>query len=544
MKNSIFIIISALWLGSFTSCNITTSKKTGLFPVMVGKEYEYIDRNGKIIINPQFAEASCFRDGIALVKSSGDKGQWGYIDEKGKYLVQPQYQKATSFSENLAWGVLPDGAPMAIDKNGVMKFTLQDAEHVNNFSEGLAAFCINSDSVLKWGFVNSNGTIVINPQFSSVGKFSSGMCSVRDENNKWGYIDLKGKITINCQFDYATDFIDEIAVVSSDKKCGLIGKDGKYTINPQFDVIVIDGKKLMVKLNEKWGWCDLQGKILINPQFNDAWPFLGNKFAPIQSGDKWGYIDGEGKISINPQFDEAYPFDGDIALFKNGQQFGFINTEGKYAINPQFDKVSGDYFQGIFNEQKYASVKSEYFDINKIMGALKTKVGRDDIGGISFDSKVSELLVKFNKTQSDVKKYTKELILSDVIISKDASLKFGVSFDRTLWEEKSTGYWSSDWFFNNTIKPTFIYFQIDLHDRGAGKAASIVKATDNCFQGYKFFDWSTNEKLTKVFGMDKEKIKIFQGENFTIMIPKVAADANEVVVLVYPKNVLDKFISN
>ena len=53
-------------------------------------------------------------------------------------------------------------APTAIDKYGKTLFTLPNAEHVNNFREGLAAFSTVSDSdgEAKWGFVNKEGKVL------------------------------------------------------------------------------------------------------------------------------------------------------------------------------------------------------------------------------------------------------------------------------------------------------------------------------------------------------------------------------------------------
>ena len=99
-----------------------------LFPIKSGKEFQYIDREGKIVINPQFKEASIFREGVALVKTSGENPQWGFISEEGKFIIPANYKRATIFSEDLAWTVSENGFPNAINKKGEIKFTMQNAE--------------------------------------------------------------------------------------------------------------------------------------------------------------------------------------------------------------------------------------------------------------------------------------------------------------------------------------------------------------------------------------------------------------------------------
>jgi hypothetical protein len=52
----------------------------------MGGRWGFIDKSGKIVINPQFDEAMAFADGLARVKV-GHKT--GYINTAGKYIWNP-----------------------------------------------------------------------------------------------------------------------------------------------------------------------------------------------------------------------------------------------------------------------------------------------------------------------------------------------------------------------------------------------------------------------------------------------------------------------
>jgi len=302
MKKTIAIIIIAATL---TSCGGKKSiNEVKLIPVKSGKEFQYIDQEGKIVINPQFSEATIFREGLALVKTSGENQKYGYISEDGKFVIPANYKKATVFSNGLAWVVSDNGAPTAINEKGEIKFTLTDAQKVNLFQEDLAAYSVSdtstsksaissqSDGLLdgldeeltatlaaeledtqnginniiggkeKWGFVDKEGKVKINPQFKSVGFFSNGICAIKNNEGKWGYIDKEGKIVINPQFDFAKEFINGVAIVEAGGKSGVINKEGKYIINPQFSNITIDGDLFLISQDGKKGWCDDKGKII------------------------------------------------------------------------------------------------------------------------------------------------------------------------------------------------------------------------------------------------------------------------------------------
>ncbi|MDA3844463.1 MAG: WG repeat-containing protein, partial [Candidatus Kapabacteria bacterium] len=144
MQKKITSFITVLLVVVLNSCGGGSGSDISeiqLYPVKSGTEYQYIDKSGKIVINPQFSEATVFRGGLALVKSSGDDPKWGFISENAKYEITAQYKEATVFSEGLAWVVMTNGAPTAINKKGETQFTLPEAEKVRIFKNGLAAFC-------------------------------------------------------------------------------------------------------------------------------------------------------------------------------------------------------------------------------------------------------------------------------------------------------------------------------------------------------------------------------------------------------------------
>jgi len=65
----------------------------------MAKKYGFIDKSGKVVIEPQFDGASNFSEGFARVKKD-DK--WGFIDKSGKMVIEPQFDDAEPFSEGLA----------------------------------------------------------------------------------------------------------------------------------------------------------------------------------------------------------------------------------------------------------------------------------------------------------------------------------------------------------------------------------------------------------------------------------------------------------
>jgi len=80
----------------------------------------YMDRTGKVIIEPQYSFADDFYEGLARVYVGGERycgynykndmydnsalggGKYGYIDTKGIFVIKPQFYYAGRFNEGLA----------------------------------------------------------------------------------------------------------------------------------------------------------------------------------------------------------------------------------------------------------------------------------------------------------------------------------------------------------------------------------------------------------------------------------------------------------
>lgn len=513
------VVLAALLAACGSGSNET--KVINLLPVQNGNVFRYIDPSGKMIINPQFKQASVFRNGLALVQTFGNKPLWGFISEDGNFTLKAAYKEATIFSEDLAWVVPENGAPQVINTHGEIKFKLPLAKSVRIFKNGMAAFSVQADSITqKWGFVDKNGVVKVEPQYSAVGNFSDGRCAVANSTGEWGYIDTEGKSVINCQYVGAKEFVNGKAIVMLGKQWGVIDKDGKYLISPQFSDMKADKDGFIIKQNNKWGWCNKKGSVEIEAQFSDAYPFNGNELAAIKSGDKFGYIDKKGKMIIEAQFDSALPFNGKIAWVMRGGKGGFIDKNAKYVINPQYNSISEDFKAYVLTgTSAYESVNTDYFDLDAIMTRLKKDITANTVAGLNFSTPISTVLKKYKKTEADFKKGSSENeLITYERISNDATLDFFIL--GSPWTENYTGNLS----FSYTLKPNYKHsgfsYRIKLTGKALGKEDIVLKTLETALSGYTKDEKHSNVNVTIL----KSKSQILIG----------LKESGIVIVAIYP----------
>src|SRR4030095_17011106 len=94
----LFLILTVTETGGLaTSIERDPTKRKGAgapFQIRRGKKWGYMNKVGKIIIDPQFDSVGDFFHGLARVLKDG---KWGYINEKGEQSIQLQFDDVRDF---------------------------------------------------------------------------------------------------------------------------------------------------------------------------------------------------------------------------------------------------------------------------------------------------------------------------------------------------------------------------------------------------------------------------------------------------------------
>lgn len=178
--------------------NISTKAiDEGVVPICKNGIWTFYDYVREENILDRYDNVSCFINGKAAVKNGGT---WRIIDKSGKDVCDKKFDdvKLLGSGEYAFNGIMIAayaGKYGIYDESGKSKcdFTAKDMDICMG---GKIAYM---DSTGKWGFIDNDGKIVIEPKFDEAKSFSNGLAAVKLGDN-WGFINERGELVIDYKY--------------------------------------------------------------------------------------------------------------------------------------------------------------------------------------------------------------------------------------------------------------------------------------------------------------------------------------------------------
>ena len=174
-------------------------------PVFSEDGWKFIDYDGKKVLG-SYEDASGFYDGIAAVKSSGE---WSLIAKDGKAILENKFEDIKMYGngdytfENVMIAK-QEGSYSIYNRKG-KKQSEFTADDMDIYLGSMIAYKAPDG---KWGFIDKEGTQVIEPSYDEAKSFSNGLAAVK-KGDKWGFINTSGTLVIDYQFDLADYFTED-----------------------------------------------------------------------------------------------------------------------------------------------------------------------------------------------------------------------------------------------------------------------------------------------------------------------------------------------
>ncbi len=227
------------------------------------EKYGYIDFTGKEVIAPTHTELGNFNK-FGLVIANNHKKESTLFDTKGNIILSESSYTSyvhtdTLFSSNLIAVKVLVGSETPkfhlIDRKLMKPITGEPYASISKFGNYLA-FQKNE----KWGLMEKNGNILLNPEYEQFMFESEEMFGVKYNNDKYGFIDTKGKIKVSFDYQEIKPFENGVAIVSKgNNKMGVVNQIGAKIIPLTFKRILRENQNFVVNTSDEQFRLDFKG---------------------------------------------------------------------------------------------------------------------------------------------------------------------------------------------------------------------------------------------------------------------------------------------
>lgn len=275
----------------------------GVVRVELSGRTGFVDIDGDWVIDPIFRYADHYAEGWAIV---GDGRLFGFMNRRGVQVVPYTYDAALRFREQRA-AVMTEGLIGYLGRRGEVVIEPQFVR-ARSFFEGVAVVERAVDRLsTELLYIDREGEVVFDATaegIAQLGDFSDGLAAF-ERDGKWGYLNDDFEVAIEPTYDEAMQFASGLAAVRVDDQWGFINKDGETAIEPRFEEVwSFTDVYAMVRVERMFGYIDRTGELVIEPQFAEAEPFF-REVARVRHEPSFGYVDVNGEVLWDPRAAEA-----------------------------------------------------------------------------------------------------------------------------------------------------------------------------------------------------------------------------------------------
>lgn len=356
-----------------------------------------ISTSGEVLFSDEFKnQPTVAIKGRFMVKNAD--GLWEiYTTDKKPKKIGGEYLTASLFYEDVTPVVAKGQRIQFIDRDGKVKTTLEKingkaVSKCTAFTNGQAMVLVDG----KWGAVDTNGKVVIEPKYISLGTSSEGYYwgidqkyegetdqdkityTVLNSNGKEvGSIKgskFKTALSVRTSYRFTDNIIDEALAVTVDKdgdtQAGLLGFDGEWRLKPTSKIKTIFqkmGNNLVFSDGDGYGIMDISGEEKIRPKYDFMGMVDEDVFIAGNKSDK-AYslynLEGE-KIGKDEYLDVNFFFDGKHCFAHVGKHdYVLIDKKGE-----EQKLKTNIYEMGYKNDDWF--MESDYYDMDEVVSAMQ-----------------------------------------------------------------------------------------------------------------------------------------------------------------------------
>ena len=275
--------------------------------VRLGSKASLIDPSGTLIGEIQYRPLGEFHQGLLRVQASGlvdASGKklptlYGFVDRQAKIVIQPQFMPAGEFSEdsaNLPLGGLGSDW-VYFDRTGKVVIRIPKGPHLEN-PDSFANGRLRVKEGFTWGYKDASGGWAIQPKYNDAEGFKDGFARVQ-EGDKWIVIDVYGK-TIpqdKKKIHIIGPYSEGLALAIDNGLMGWVDSQEHpaFPMRKYQKAFNFSSGLARFQMDDLYGYLDKSGKMAITNQYDDAADF-DHGLARVFGKTGLAYIDTKGNV--------------------------------------------------------------------------------------------------------------------------------------------------------------------------------------------------------------------------------------------------------
>jgi hypothetical protein len=314
------------------------------------------DKTGRKL-TPAYRDIGDFEEGLAefvpMKRSRQGHGLHGFINKQGKVIIEPKYTSTDRFRHGKTWVIYPADTHYGlsyIDRTGkeVYKIPIQHYSKDYLIKDSSLDFECNHDTkedVLWWRggdffILNFNFTPFIEEQIQG-----SKLITPFKYQGKFGVIDkdlvLKVPVVLDAiDVDYSYSGQGMERVQYGDKYGYISPVTGELLVPFEYSDTRKPTKGLFwVKKRGKWGCIDKTGQLRIPHLYDEATGFTAEDRSAVAINGKFGHIDKSGKVRTPLQYDFASYYNHGLSMIRINDKYGYIDTSSRLITPLIYDEA-------------------------------------------------------------------------------------------------------------------------------------------------------------------------------------------------------------
>jgi len=208
----------------------------------------------------------------------------------------------------------------------------------------------------KWGLMDANGKIVLQPNYNAIGEFKRFGYAVMQRNGGVGMLNNEGKELVAPIYDDLKMLDSTLISVMKDGMWKVINLEGQTVLAPGYGKVkVLNRQFLAFTKNHQWGLVDVTGKTIAKPVFESIEIFKKDYFLTKKDGNL-GLITLNGKEIISPKAEEISIYNSNLFFFQKNGKWGAVTFDGRQVIPNgfrTFSKVADNFIKLIANHNAF-----------------------------------------------------------------------------------------------------------------------------------------------------------------------------------------------